>query len=52
MRIQDAHTHAQGNGLADHTLDERGLPGTGFPHHIEVGPQIGAANAVRHLHDL
>ena len=52
MRIQDAHTHAQRNGLADHTLDERGLSGTGFPHYIDVGPQIGATNAKRHLRDL
>src|SRR5438045_1426278 len=52
MRIEHAHTHAQGNRLAHHTLDQGRFPGPSFSNDVEVIAEILPPHAERLQHNL
>src|SRR5437870_4633245 len=52
MRIEHAHTHAQGNRLAHHTLDQGRFASPCFADNVEVIAKILPPHAEWLLHDL
>src|SRR5947209_11466829 len=52
MRIEHAHTHAQGSRLAHHTLDQGRFPGPCFADNVEVIAEILPSHAERLQHNL
>src|SRR4051794_5727314 len=52
MRIEHAHTHAQGNRLAHHTLDQGRFASPSFSNDVEVIAKILPPHAERLQHNL